>query len=117
MIVEFSEALTFLTPRIEFQCRRAQTMLKGMEYDDVYQELMLELWKQHSKTPRDMVTYDYRFSRYYERVFRNRIYHIYRNSLRARQKGYYRDSLDWAIPIPEGVEIMGEFQPLFSDEQ
>jgi hypothetical protein len=74
---------------------------------------MLELWRQHDKTPRDMVTYDYRFSRYYGSVFRNRVFHLNRALLYRKEKGKYRDMLNLAIPIPEDAEDFIELKALF----
>lgn len=101
-MIDYSEALTFLTPRIEFHARNWQGAIPGLQYEDLVQELRIELWKKIERIPSDMKL-DFRLSRYFETAFRRRIYDL--NRLRLHNGGkngkkQYRDCADYWADVP-----------------
>lgn len=91
--MSFDELLLILKPRLDWQVRAHRGKLPGYDDDDVRQELMIELWEKLPKIPKDIVSPDYRFTRYIETMFNRRIISIHRSLLVARRKGEYRDIL------------------------
>lgn len=79
--MSFDEVLELMKPRIEFHAKTKQNMINGLDYDDVYQEVSIILWKLLPKIPEDIEYLDFRFTRYADKVFTTRLYNVGRSKM------------------------------------
>ena len=72
----FERLLELCKPRIDFQAKNFQSFLKDMDYDDIYQELSIKLWKmwKKKKFPHDI--FDFRTTRYIDIAFIMEVYQL-----------------------------------------
>jgi hypothetical protein len=63
-----------MKPRIEFHCNNNPDLIKGYDFDDLFQELSFKLWK--ARIPDDIIYYDWRFLKYMDMMFRNCLYDL-----------------------------------------
>jgi hypothetical protein len=72
----FEDLFYRMKPRIEMHCKTNQNLVKGYDYDDLFQELSLKLWR--IRIPDDIIYYDFRFIKYLDKCFRFHIYDLTR---------------------------------------
>lgn len=109
--VTFEQLVEYLKPRIDFHVRRHQGKIPGYDPDDIRQELLIELWKKLNRLPTDMVTLDYRFTKWLDTVFNRRIIDIHRSLLVSQKNktGEYRDNYHYTAFIGVHTEMLDEF--------
>jgi DNA-directed RNA polymerase specialized sigma24 family protein len=101
----FEELLAYHEPRIAYHANRAKEMVPGFDYDDIAQELRLELWRKQEKIPEDMRKLDYRLTRYTDTIFSRAVINLHRKMITDRKgEKKYRDALNHSVPMNEFFE-------------
>jgi hypothetical protein len=93
----FEDLFYRIKSRIEMHCKTNQNMVKGYDYDDLFQELSCKLLS--VKIPDDLIYYDMRFIRYIDTCFRFHIYDLNKKKLVKNHRkeesiAFYADGLD-----------------------
>lgn len=106
--LEFEKILEFMKPRIKFHCYTKSHMIEGLDSDDIFQELSIVLWKTLPKVPEGIEYLDFRFTKYFDKVFTLRLFEIRRNKMNRSlylQKVYQsKDLLDICEQLTEPKE-------------
>lgn len=98
--IDFDSLKQRMEDRLRFQSNNNRNLINGFDYDDIYQELLICLWKTLSKLPADIDKFDYRFLRYMDRCFYNHLRMVRRTKCRFTSGTYaLRDSLDYKADI------------------
>jgi hypothetical protein len=90
----FEDLFYRMKPRIEMHCRTNLNLVKGYDFDDLFQELSYKLWK--VKIPDDLIYYDLRFIKYLDKCFR---FHLYDLSKKKATKNHRKE---------EAMSIIGD---------
>ena len=94
-----------MKPRIEFHCNNNLNLIKGYEFDDLFQELSCKLWK--CRIPDDIEFFDYRFLKYMDTMFRFCLYDLSRRKMSQKKhpsgeiEKFFRDILDNSTSFSE----------------
>ena len=91
----FEDLFYRLKPRIEFHCQHNKDLIKGYDFDDLFQELSYKLWK--ARIPDDMIYYDWRFLKYTDTMFRNCLYDLSKKRIIKKDQLIFKDILDNAV--------------------
>lgn len=109
----FDDVVKFLTPKMEGIARSNQGSIPGYDYDDILQELSMEVWLKLPKVPQEIDKLDRRFRGYFETIFSRKIIDLDR-SLRIQSKkipgkyGDYRDNIQRAV-FTDDVALLSEY--------
>jgi len=111
--LSFDNLLELLKPRIGFHAKRNTKdgeFIPGFDYDDLFQELSIITFDiiKH-KLPKDMFDFDYRFLRYMDMAYRNKVIMMWRERVIGR-KPIFRDHLNSACQLAE------DFDKIFDPE-
>jgi len=87
----FDDLFYLMRRQIEFHCKNNLNLIKGYDYDDLFQELSYKLWK--ARIPDDIIYFDYRFMKYINKMFINCLY-----DLQRKQKIQIKPSIWSEIP-------------------
>ncbi len=99
----FEDLFYRMKPRIEFHCHRNIDLVKGYDFDDLFQELSVKLWK--ARVPDDIIYFDWRFLKYMDTTFRFCLYDLAKKKIIKKiDKNdeiviLFRDVLDNSMPI------------------
>jgi len=98
--ISFDELFRRMKDRLYFHANRNRDRINGYDFDDIFQELSIELWKKLPKLPPEIDKFDYRFLRYMDRCFFTCIGQLYRKKC-TFNKGEYKikDGLDRKVEI------------------
>ena len=89
----FEDLFYRMKPRIEFHCHNKENLIRGFEFDDLFQELSYKLWK--ARIPDDIIYFDWRFLKYMDTMFRNCLYDLAKKRIIKKDfKIIHRDLLD-----------------------
>lgn len=94
------ELLDRMHDRLLFHANRNRQRINGYDFDDIFQELSMELWNKLPKLPPEIDKFDYRFLRYMDRCFFTCIGQLYRKKCTFTKGDYkIKDGLDRKIDI------------------
>jgi hypothetical protein len=101
----FEDLFFRMRPRIEFHCHNNEGLIKGFEFDDLFQELSCKLWK--ARLPDDIIYFDWRFLKYMDTSFRFCIYDLSKKKITKKKLKnnttviVFRDILDNSVMFCE----------------
>lgn len=99
----FNDLFYRMKPRIEFHCKNNENLIKGYDFDDLFQELSEKLWK--ARIPDDIIYFDYRFLKYMDTTFRFCLYDLSKKKRIRKNQGktetviIFKDVLDNSVPF------------------
>lgn len=94
----FEDLFYRMRPYIEYHCKNNPNLIKGYNFDDLFQELSYKLWK--IRIPDDIVYYDWRFIKYANTAFRFCLYDLAKKKIIKKKDRneqivvVFRDCLD-----------------------
>jgi hypothetical protein len=104
----FEDLFYRMKPQIEFHCKNNLDLIKGYEFDDLFQELSYKLWK--IRIPDDIEYYDWRFIKYVNTSFRFCLYDLSKKKIiKKKDKNdetivIFRDNLDNSSPFSDNLK-------------
>jgi hypothetical protein len=103
----FEDLFYRMKPQIEFHCKNNPDLVKGYDFDDLFQELSMKLWK--LRIPDDIIYYDWRFIKYANTAFRFCLYDLAKKKIiKKKDKNdkiiiVFRDILDNSSPFSDNL--------------
>jgi hypothetical protein len=98
--IPFDDLFNRMHDRLYFHANRNRQRINGLDFDDIFQELSIELWTKLSKLPDDMDKFDYRYLRYMDRCFFTCLGQLYRRRCTFTDREYkLKDGLDRKVEM------------------
>lgn len=114
--LSFERLVELMDDRLNFRAFHHIDQVPSHDFDDLKQELMIELWNKLDRIPDNIMQLplyegnklDYRFTKYVDRMFYRRIIGLRRELLYDYHDplAKYRDCLNYAVPLVDNFDEM-----------
>lgn len=101
------ELLKAIEGRIKFHANASRHKLPDLDYDDIFQELSIVIWRKIDRVPEDIKVLDYRFMRYIDTLMRREVINMYRSrTFTDKEDGskQFRDELNRSLPMVDNFD-------------